>query len=222
MTTTKKSILLGLLIVLGLAASAGGLWMYATETQINLPRTGDEAVRVMATEPYKQLPEYRKEAYRKEARRLIEALPEDQRRSFFQRAFSDAGTQRGLEQLRFDPMQKMMDGFFTKPPKERTAALDAIIDQMELFAKMGMHGPRAGTAAGSRPAGAGVPAGSTPPPPMTHAMLPPVQNPASRQRVVQHIESQIQQGDPREAAKRMEFFKAIEQRRKERGLPDRF
>lgn len=69
---------------LAVAAAAGGLMVWSAMTPPPLPRSAEEAMRVLASDRFDRLEPERREAYVTEASRLLQDLPADQRRAFFQ------------------------------------------------------------------------------------------------------------------------------------------
>jgi len=202
------------LLAIGVAAAAAMFvvrwWSHDAEALINLPQTPEEGLRVLASDDFAKLPDYRKDAYRREVQRLVTALPEDQRLAMFQKYRGSAELQKGFQQLQFNPIRIAMDEYLKAPPGDRTAKIDRFIDQFEQFRRLGGFGRS--LASGGRTTGSGA--------------APPGGEPAGgpdaerRNRFVQRLESQIQEGNPQETARMMEFIKHMRQRRKERGLPD--
>jgi len=164
-----------------------------TEPSINLPHTAEEGFRVAASADFAKLPDYRQEAYRREVHRLVMTLPEDQRQAMFAKYRGSADLVKGIREIGFDPVKTAVQEYYKAPPEKRTAVLDSMIDRMERFRSLGGLGQsRTG---------------------------PPQPSPELRDLMRQRVESQIQEGNPQESAKTMEFLKQFRQRRIERGLP---
>ena len=195
----RKTVIVGatlLLIAAGVGISVA-LWPRDTEPSINLPRTAEEGLRVAASEEFAKLPDYRQEAYRREVQRLVAALPDDQRQTMFAKHRGSDEFIKGLREIRFDPVRTAVQEYFAAPPEKRTAVVDKVIDQMERFRALGGLGKSGGQ-------------GNSGPPQAT---------PQMRSFIRDRMESEIQQGNPQETARTMEFLKQFRQRRIERGLP---
>ena len=200
MTTTRKRIVvLGTIILLGAAGAGIGVafWPREAEPSINLPQTAEEGFRVAASEEFAKLPDYRQEAYRREVQRLVAELTEEQRQAMFLKYKGSREFVKGIREIQYDPVKLAMQQFYKASPENRTAVLDGLIDQMERFRALGGFG-RSTNQSGNNPSGT---------------------SPELRDYMKQRIESQIQEGDPKETAKTMEFMKQFRGRRIERGLP---
>jgi hypothetical protein len=195
----KKIVIVGASLLL-IAAGAGigvALWPRETEPSINLPRTAEEGFRMAASGEFAKLPDYRQEAYRREVQRLVAALPEDQRQAMFTKYRGSDEFIKGLREIRFDPVRTAVQEYFAAPPEKRTAVVDKMIDQMERFRALGGLGKSGGQGSSGSPQA----------------------TPQMRSFIRDRMESDIQQGNPQETARTMEFLKQFRQRRIDRGLP---
>lgn len=131
-----------------------------------------------------------------EIRQRIEALPEDLRPQ----------AERGGGSLFRSSMRARIDAYFDAPAEQRTAVLDRQIDQEEWFRKA-YEATRAVTAAvGGSPAG-GAPSGGGPP------------RGGNEEDRDKWRKALIDRTSPAERARFVEYRRAIEERRQNRGLP---
>lgn len=173
-------------------------WPTDAEPPLNLPATAEEGFAFMTSAAFTGLPDYRQEAYRREVRRLLGEMPDDRRAAFIARYRGSAELAKGLDQLQYDPVRPAMQEYFKTAPDQRQAVLDKHIDRMERFRALGGLGRSLGGAGNS-----GRPEAS----------------PEMRDYMRDRVEGQIQDGNPQETARMMEFMKAFRQRRLDRGLP---
>ena len=134
-----------------------------------------------------------------EMRKQFEAMPEDQRRALMQEG-------RGQWQAR---MQKHMDEFFALPPDKQTAAIDKQIDEMEARRKRREQGRSGNQTAGKdnqRGRGWGGRRGSG--------------GPQSENARNERRKRMMANTTPEQRAKFQAYRKLVENRRKQRGLPD--
>lgn len=213
--TQKKVVVLSSLAVTAVAVAL--LVTFAlreSEPEINLPKTVEEGIQTLATPDFAKLPEYRQDAYRKEIHRLITALPESERLALIAKHRNNPVMQKGFVQLRFNPLKLATDEYYQAPPDKRTEMIDRFINRMEAVRKLG--GALRGIRGLGGVVGAGSGGGSA-----GNVPGPPGLNNDQRKAIFrQRFESQIQNGDPQDTARMTDFFKHVQQRRIERGLPE--
>jgi hypothetical protein len=202
---------ISLLVVVILAA--GITWAYwpdAQEDELDPKLAPIEQQMKKLRDPSLKLSEQERSTLREEVHQQIESLEPEERRELF------ASRRREFRQR----MQNRLDEFFEAPPEQRTAVLDRHIREMEQRRRefertraqgvgppFGGFGPGRGGfpgAGGRGPAGGG----------------PPGQGPTEEQRN-QRRRRLLDNTTPRERAQVTEYFREVQQRRKELGLPER-
>lgn len=212
----KKRILVAAAVVGSFAVLAGGMYVTWLITPPSLPKTADEAASVIGSPRFNRMDDSRKDAYMEASRKLMEQLPPEKRHELFMKNRDNENTHQAMRQMMEREMAKRVDAF-TKAatPEEKIKILDEDIDRMEAmraaFEKMRPPGDNAGgppqgnanAQGGERRGGGGPGRGGF--------------NPG---RMKAHIENRIETGNPQRGALMGEYFQAIRERRKERGLPE--
>lgn len=141
--TKRRKIVVGAVSgCLAIAAAAGGLMVWSAMTPPPLPRSAEEAMRVLASDRFDRLDTERRAAYVTEASRLLREVPDDQRRAFF--ADLPEEHRRGMRVL----MEERMDDL-----ARRVARGEADLSDPETMREM-FGGMRRGDG-GGRPGGGG-------------------------------------------------------------------
>jgi hypothetical protein len=217
MDSRNKKILVVALILVGVGTLSGGVYYTWLITPPGPPKTAQEAMKTIGSARYERMPEYRKQEYLEQAQKLFHEMPEDQRRALWQNGEQNPAVHQAMREMHENAMNKRMEDFAKATPEQRTKMLDEIIDQME-------KGGRGRGPWGGRPGGPGAGPGS-PPGPQAAGANPQGHRPGGPGhrhdpgRMKNRIKRMAEQGNPQRAALRTEFFRAIQERRKQRGLP---
>ena len=183
----------GMVLLLLLGAWAAG--MFAPDPQVTEIQSLRDKLSSPETE--KLPPEERRKLW-EAMRTKIRALPEDQRREMSQQG-------RRMFQER---MAKRVTEFFALPKEKRIAALDKQIDEMEAWRRQRQQ-QNAGQANGSSRQGNA-----------SRGRRPRGQGPQAELARNQRRKSRLDNTDPRMRAQMREYRRLMEDRRRERGLPD--
>jgi len=100
----KKKVVASLCIGLGSVAVVAGSYFAWTNRPVSLPKTREEAMKVMASDRYKGLDEERKRQYAVVAAELFRDIPREEMRNYFQ----DESTREVLFQMREQAMDEMI------------------------------------------------------------------------------------------------------------------
>lgn len=100
----KKKVVASLCIGLGSVAVVAGSYFAWTNRPVSLPKTCEEAMKVMASDRYKGLDEERKRQYAVVAAELFRDIPREEMRNYFQ----DESTREVLFQMREQAMDEMI------------------------------------------------------------------------------------------------------------------
>jgi hypothetical protein len=209
----NKKLWVAALILAGAGTLSGGVYYTWLITPPGLPKTAQEAMKTIGTTRYERMPDYRKQAYMEQAQKLFHEMPEDQRRALWQDGERNPAVRDAMREMHENAMTKRMEDFAKAAPAERIKLLDQFIDQMEKGGmgrgpwggRPGGPGGGPGNGAADRRGGPGGPGG----PGHQHG-------PGHMRDRIKHM---AQEGNPQRAALRGEFFQAIQERRKQRGLP---
>lgn len=100
----KKRVVAGLCIGFGTLAVAAGSYFAWMHRPVSLPKTREEAMKVMASDRYKNLDEERKRQYAVVAAELFKDIPREEMRTYFQ----DESTREALFAMREQAMDEMI------------------------------------------------------------------------------------------------------------------
>jgi len=202
----KKRILVGLLVVASAGALAGGVYYTWLITPPRLPSTAEEGLQAMGTARYRRLADYRKQAHVTRTQELVRKMSDKDRGELFRRVRTDEGLRRAIREFRETEMVQRMREYTRGSPAEKIKLLDEDIDRQERWRaerqSRRQQAQRDGTVRDRRD-GRGEGRGP------------------GRAGFQQRIQRRIEHGNPQRMALRMEYFRAIRERRKQRGLPDR-
>ncbi len=220
MNFRNKKFLVAALSLVGVGTLSGGVYYTWLITPPGLPKTAQEAMKTIGSARYERMPDYRKQEYLEQAQKLFHEMPEDQRRALWQGGRDNQAVHQAMREMHENAMDKRMTEFAKATPEQRTKMLDEIIDQMEKggpgrgFWGGRPGGPGGGPGPGNQP-GPGA-AGGNNPRPDRHGGPGHRHDPGQMRNRVKHM---AQEGNPQRAALRTEFFRAIQERRQQRGLP---
>lgn len=136
----KKKLVAGLCIGFGSVAVAAGSYFAWTHRPVSLPKTREEAMKVMASDRYKNLDEERKRQYAVVAAELFKDIPREEMRTYFQ----DESTREALFAMREQAMDEMILKLARGEPVE---------DMRMGWRPGGPGGPGGGGPGGQRPDG---------------------------------------------------------------------
>ena len=193
----RKRILVGVLGICALGAVTFGVYYAWLITPLPVAPSPEEALETIGSARFARMPDYRKEEYIDQTRRLMDQMPPEQRRELFQRARTDESIRESLGQVRRQEMtQRAIDFARISSAEERARVLDEAIDRMEQRRSQRSQARSDGQRRGG---GGGRGRG------------------AARERIQQRFE----QGNPQINALIGEYFRALRERREERGLTRR-
>ncbi len=135
----KKRVVAGLCIGMGTLAVAAGSYFAWTHRPVSLPKTREEAMKVMASDRYKNLDEERKRQYAVVAAELFKDIPREEMRNYFQ----DESTREVLFQMREQAMDEMILKVARGEP----------VEDMRMGWRPGGGGPGGGGPGGGGPGG---------------------------------------------------------------------
>jgi len=211
----NKKLLIVVLILVGAGTLSGGIYYTWLITPPGPPKTAQEAMKTIGSARFERLPDYRKQEYMEQARKLFDAMPEDQRRQLWQNGQQNEAFRNEMRAMRENAMDQRMTDFASATPEERTKILDQMIDMQEKggWGRPG-GGPPRGQGQGGQPT-ANAPQGQGPQ--GGHRGGPGGRHDPGRMR--NRIKRMAERGNPQRAGLRTEFFKALNERRAQRGLP---
>ena len=198
--TTKKKIMMSGLVLISFTAAAMGSYYAWLLTPPPMPQSPQQALQVIGSPRYARMPEYRQRSYLERTQQLLESVSDDERRQLFQAARSDESTRRSLRQVRRQQFVQRAITFAKADPPQRTQMLDEMIDRME---------SRRGRQSTRRRPGQSASDGNS----ANRANL--------RGRFSQHIQERFEHGNPQINSLIGEYFRALHQRRQERGMSNR-
>lgn len=195
------------LALLGVASLAAGSWFILQRTPPPMPKSPQEAMETFKTERFKRLPESRKQAYYEHSRELYEKLEPEQRREMGKQYRDDPEARQVMREAMMNFMLDRARDFATADAQARKDIIDGIIAMQQ------MQGLRRGGGDRERPRRQRQESREG----ETDAQREKRREDrrASRREFVQ---DRIEQGNPQRQAYVGEFFKALAQRRAERGL----
>ena len=194
--TLRKTILVAAVGLIAAGTLATGSYYAWLVTPPALPQTVEEALAQMGTKRFERMPEYRRREFIEHARGLMEAIPAEDLRRMLQEARAEPSVRAAMGQVWRATMVQRATDLATATPAERTKLLDEAIEQMEQW-----RGSR------RRPRDANQRSAED--------------REGRRGRMRERIKNRIEQGNPQTAALIGEYFRAIRQRRQERGLVTR-
>ncbi len=175
---------------------------------------------------FQRLSEAEREPYVERMRELAETMTPEQREKGWEMMRADPELRKEVQKVQSQAMGLRFREFAKADPQRRLAILDEDIQKMEAMraggAMMGRRGPggsgnpNGGAARPSRPEGENRP-------PQSNSAAPSGQPSATNRREERKkmFQDRIQTGDPQDQAYMGEYFKALMERRRELGLPDR-
>ncbi|NLX06389.1 MAG: hypothetical protein GXY33_14720 [Phycisphaerae bacterium] len=215
----KKQLIVAGLVVVGAVTLAGGAYYAYLLTPPAFPETAEEAIATIGSARYERLPEYRQEEYLEQAGRLLRELPEEERRQLRGRFGESDGAREAMGAIFMNEAVQRATDFAAASPEDKIRILDEDIDRFEQmrerFANRRPDGPRAQGEGQRRGEGGGPQMdrggrrgdgrGGTP------------EERGARRR--QRMMNRIEHGNPQRAALMGEYFRALGERREQRGLP---
>lgn len=190
---THKKMLVGLLVVLaGISVVCGSYYAWLINPPPT-PQSAEQALATIGTSRYQRMPDYRQREYLAQTRRLFEELPQDERITLFERSRTDQAVRRSIRQLREQMMVQRVIEYAQADPQTRSQILDKQIDRWQ---KM-----RSDRASRNRD----------------------LDKNRSRRRPEFHhrIQNYYEHGNPQINSLISEYFRAMRQRRAERGMISR-
>lgn len=194
--TKRNWIIVSLVLVCTLTLGAWAYGMFSPNPQV----AAIQELRSKLDSPdAKKMPREERHKLRAELRKKFEELPEDQRREMMSKGHGDFQAH----------MQKRMDELFTLPPEKRTAAIDKMIDEGESRqrkrSERGANKTAGNRGQGGGPGGWGRRGGG---------------GPQSENARNERRKRMMANTTPKQRAQFQEFRRLVENRRRERGLPE--
>lgn len=225
----KKWVGISVLVVLAITAvSAGGYYTWL-HTSPPLPATTEDAMSLVKSPRFRRLSEAEREPYVERIRELTDAMTPEQREKSWEMMRGDPELRKEVQKVQVEAMGMRFREFAKADPQRRLAILDEDIQKMEAMraggAMMGRRGP-----GGSENSNNGAGAARPPRPegenrrPQSNGSSSGQGQPGSANRRDERkkmFHNRIQTGDPQDQAYMGEYFKALMERRRELGLPDR-
>lgn len=191
-----------ILLVLGATATAavavGGYWTWR-QSPPPMPTTAQEALETLASPRFQRMPDYRQAEYTEQARRLVTEMPAADRQSLFDRVGADEATREALDRAWQNAVWQRGLEFARADTQQRIVLLDELINQQEARRLLRQQGGGAQRA---------------PERPAPDAR----QRRDERGRVRGMIQERMEKGNPQQVALFGEFYRALAERRRERGL----
>jgi hypothetical protein len=169
-----------------------------------LPQSLEQAMGTIGSARYERMPDYRKREYLEQTRRLMREMPQDERTQVMEDVRSNPELRQTMGRVMRGEMRRRATAFAKADSAERIRLLDEAIDTMGQWRNRGRRPDGAG---GGRGDGAGRGDAE--------------QRSDRRGRMRDRIQGMFEEGNPQDAALIGEFFRALRQRREERGLPSR-
>lgn len=193
--TLRKKLLVGLLVVLAGASVAGGSYYAWLINPPPMPQSPEQALATIGSKRYQRMPDYRQREYLDQAQRLFDELPQAQRMELFEQARTDPQVRQSMRQVRQQMMVQRAVEFARADPEARTQMLDEQIDRWEEMRANWSRRNRNSDGDRRR----------------RH------HGPEFRQRMMERFEH----GNPQINSLIGEYFRAMRQRRAERGMTRR-
>jgi hypothetical protein len=193
----------GVLALAGIASLWWGGYQWWLRTPPPMPDTVEQAIETFKSERFRRLPETRQEAYYERSRQLFERLDGDRRRELRVRYENDSAAREAVSSAMLTMVTQQARKFITMEPNQRQVVLDGFIAMQELGARRHQQRQAERQAQGQ----------SNDDPDRQRRRAERMDD--ARQR----IETWVEQGNPQRQAYLSEFFKALRERRIERGLP---
>ncbi len=195
----RRLMQIGLLVAAAAGSLGWGAYQWWLRTPPPMPDTVEQAIELFKSERFTRLPETRQEAYYDRSRELFERLDGDRRRELRVRYENDAAARDAVSNAMLTMITKQARNFITMEPVQRQVVVDGFIAMQELGARR--HAQRQAERG--------------------HEPADPDRQRRREQRLDDargRIESWVEQGNPQRQAYLSEFFKAIRERRIERGM----
>lgn len=210
-TRRNKIILISVLVPVAVVSIVAGSYRAWLATPPALPQSAEEAIATIGSPRFERMPDYRKREYVEQARRLMRDLPEDERTKMRQSLRSDPNVRDAMGQVMRQMMVERATAFARAAPADRARLLDEAIDEMtrRRAGREGGSRERLGRSGGG--AGSGGGGGGGRPPRDDN-------RDGRRAQMQQRMMQFIQKGNPQTSALIGEYFRALRQRREERGL----
>lgn len=212
MTQSRNILTACLAVTFGVTTLAAGTYLWWRATPPPIPTTLDEAVETLASPRYQRLTEDEKQPYLEQTHRLSEPLSMEQRREIWQKAGEDPEKQKAMREAGGDMMMLRAKEFATADEAKRIQILDQTIAMMEMGQRMRLGGG-GGAGRGDRPDRGN----------RDDSQLSDEERAKRReQRMAERrrgMQQRIERGNPQRQAYVSEFFKALQKRRDELGLP---
>ncbi len=225
--TWEKRLGVSLLALVAIGAVTGGIYYVWLNTPPPPPTTPQQALAVIGSVRFEHMPQYRKDEYLQQTTRLMETMTPEERQTFFKDTRQDENARKNMGQVMQQMMTQRAMQFANAAPEERLTMIDADIDRMEAMRAMGgwagrpggPGGAGTGTSGDAKPAseadGSGGKGG-----PGRPGESPGGDDKSRAERIKGHISERIQNGNPQVNSLMGEYFRAIHERRLQRGLPD--
>lgn len=205
--TTQQKVQVGALALLGVASLYYGGYRWWLTTAPPMPQTIEQAVALHNDPRYQGLPPQRRAAYIARSRELYEQLDDDAKRQWRQQMREDPEARAAARDAMREQMLNRARDFTLADEAERNKILDQTINMMIAAEAAGRMRNRAGGNDRERPE-------------LTEEEQQQREQRRAERREQgrRQIQQMIEQGDPQRQAYVGEFFKALRERREERGL----
>ena len=194
--TLRKKMLVGMLVVLAGASVAGGSYYAWLINPPPMPDSPQAALATIGSKRYQRMPEYRQREYLAQAQKLFDQLPPQERMAMWEQVRADPQMRQAMRQVHQQMMVQRALEFARAEPQQRTQMLDEQIDRWE---KM-----RATWSRRNRDSNADRP-----------------RRRHHGQEFQKRMMERFEHGNPQINSLIGEYFRAMRQRRQERGLTRR-
>lgn len=211
---SKKHIISILVIIAGAAVLVGGAITAYRMTPPGMPGTVEEGLATVGTPRFDRLPDYRKEEYLEHMRSLMENMDQQRREELISQVRGDEQMRGILRRVAFSGMMKQVEQYAQADPQERLRIIDEFIDMRQ----QRRGGP------GGGPPGRGGDTGGRPDSrrdSSTNRDGSSRSGPGRRGPSRERIMNRIEEGNPQRGALMSEFFEAVREREKQRGIEPR-
>jgi hypothetical protein len=201
--TPRRITQVGLLVAAAITSLTWGGYRWWLRTAPPMPDTVEQAIETFKGERFARLPETRQEAYYDRSRQLFEQLDGERRRELRARYEHDPAAREAVSSAMFTMITREARKLTAMEPNQRQVVLDGIIAMQELGARRQKQRQAERRSQGQ-----------------TNDNDPDRQRRRDeRMNDARHrIEDWVEQGNPQRQAYLSELFKALRERRMERGL----
>ncbi len=131
----RKHIFIIIGVIIGVGVLLGGIYYTWLITPPALPKDPEEGLTLLDSPRFKRLPKYRQEEYLEHITQLLRKLPSDKRAELIEKATKDKSVKKALREVHRYNMRKMIFEYAKATPEKRMQIIDKTIDFIVLMKK---------------------------------------------------------------------------------------